>query len=171
MTQKNNDEPLSIPIKKLRKELIIPKPSKSGDAGIDARIMGFKKIIHDENKKELVEVESDTYTLKSLERIGCPLGFSTAIPKGYYFKVIPRSGLALWDGLSIVNSPGTIDAGYRNEWMAIIINLSNKEVTLKKGERICQLILSKMYDYNFIETDELPESERGLGGFGSTGKN
>ncbi|MFW9901281.1 MAG: dUTP diphosphatase [Candidatus Thorarchaeota archaeon] len=171
MNQKNNDEPLSIPIKKLRKELIIPKPSKPGDAGIDARIMGFKKIIHEGNKKQLIEVESDTYTLKSLERIGCPLGFSTAIPKGYYFKVVPRSGLALWDGLSIVNSPGTIDAGYRNEWMAIVVNNSNKEVTLKKGERICQLILSKMYDYNFIETDELPESARGLGGFGSTGKN
>ena len=171
MTQKNNVEPLSIPIKKLRKELIIPRPSKLGDAGIDARIMGFNKIIHDGNKKELIEVETDMYTLKSLERIGCPLGFSTAIPKGYYFKVVPRSGLALWDGLSIVNSPGTIDAGYRNEWMAVVINLSNKEVTLKKGERICQLILSKMYDYNFIETDELPESERGLGGFGSTGKN
>ena len=171
MNQKNNDEPLSIPIKKLRKELIIPKPSKPGDAGIDARIMGFKEIIHEGNKKQLIEVESDTYTLKSLERIGCPLGFSTAIPKGYYFKVVPRSGLALWDGLSIVNSPGTIDAGYRNEWMAIVVNISNKEVTLKKGERICQLILSKMYDYNFIETDELPESARGLGGFGSTGKN
>jgi dUTP pyrophosphatase len=109
--------------------------------------------------------------LKPLERIGCPLGFSTAIPEGYYFKVVPRSGLALWDGLSIVNSPGTIDAGYRNEWMAIVVNLSNKEVILKKGERICQLILSKMYDYKFMETDELPESERGKGGFGSTGKN
>ncbi|UCD01895.1 MAG: dUTP diphosphatase, partial [Promethearchaeota archaeon] len=83
---------------------------------------------------------------------------------------VPRSGLALWDGISIVNSPGTIDAGYRNEWMAIVVNLSNKEVTLKKGERICQIILSKMYEYKFIETNELPESERGKGGFGSTGK-
>ena len=68
-----------------------------------------------------------------------------------------------------MNSPGTIDAGYRNEWMAIVVNLSNKEVTLKKGERICQIILSKMYNYKFIESNELPESERGLGGFGSTG--
>ncbi len=108
--------------------------------------------------------------MKPLERIGCPLGFATAIPEGYFFKVVPRSGLALWDGISIVNSPGTIDTGYRNEWMAIVVNLSNNDVTLNKGDRICQIILGKLYNYEFIETDELPESIRGLGGFGSTGK-
>ncbi len=171
MSPKNDDKTLSIPLKKLKDGSIVPNPSKSGDAGADARIIGFKKIIHENGKKELIDVDKDSYILKPLERIGCPLGFSTAIPEGYYFKVVPRSGLALWDGLSIVNSPGTIDAGYRNEWMAIVVNLSNKEVTLKKGERICQIILSKMYDYKFIEVDELPESERGKGGFGSTGKN
>lgn len=166
-----NEETFSIPLKKLRENTIIPKPSKIGDAGADARIMGFKRIFHEKDKRELIEIDADTYTLKPLERIGCPLGFSTAIPEGYYFKVVPRSGIALWDGLSIVNSPGTIDAGYRNEWMAIVVNLSNKEVTLKKGERICQIILSKMYNYEFIETEKLPDSERGKGGFGSTGKN
>ena len=166
-----NDQKFKIPLKKLRKDLIIPQPSKLGDAGADARIMSFKRIMHEDDKKELIEIASDTYTLKPLERIGCPLGFSTAIPEGFYFKVVPRSGLGLWDGLSIVNSPGTIDAGYRNEWMAIVVNLSNKEVTLKKGERICQIILSKMHEYEFIETSELPKSERGQGGFGSTGKN
>ena len=171
MSQKINKKLFSIPLKKLRKDTIIPKPSKYGDAGADARIMGFKKIAYENDKKELIEIDTDTYTLKPLERIGCPLGFSTAIPEGYYFKVVPRSGLALWDGISIVNSPGTIDTGYRNEWMAIVVNLSNKEVTLKKGERICQIIFSKIYYYKFIETDELPESERGKGGFGSTGKN
>ena len=170
MSHRINDKNVSIPIKKLRNDTNIPQQSKLGDAGADARIISFKKIIHENDKKELIEINSDTYTLKPLERIGCPLGFSTAIPEGYYFKVVPRSGLALWNGLSIVNSPGTIDAGYRNEWMAIVVNLSNKEVTLKKGERICQIILSKMYHYKFIESDELPESERGLGGFGSTGK-
>ena len=171
MSRKNKDEPLSIPLKRLREDTLIPKPSKEGDAGADARIIGFKMISHEEEKKELIEVDTDSYTLKPLERIGCPLGFSTAIPKGYYFKVVPRSGLALWDGLSIVNSPGTIDAGYRNEWMAIVVNLSNKDVTLKKGDRICQIILAKMHNYEFIEADELPESERGKGGFGSTGNN
>jgi dUTP pyrophosphatase len=170
MSQKKNKRKLQIPIKKLRKETIIPTPSKYGDAGADARIMSFKKIIHENGKKELLELDENTYSLKPLERIGCPLGFSTAIPTGYYFKVVPRSGLALWDGISIVNSPGTIDSGYRNEWMAIVVNLSNKEVILKKGERICQLILSKMENYEFSEIEELPESDRGLGGFGSTGK-
>ncbi len=170
MSNKNNEEIISVPLKKLREGVIIPKPSKLGDAGADARIMGFKKIIFENNKKELIEVDADTYTLEPLERIGCPLGFSTAIPTGFYFKVVPRSGLALWEGLSIVNSPGTIDAGYRNEWMVIVVNLSNKKVTLKKGERICQIILSKLYNYKFVETDNLTGSERGQGGFGSTGK-
>ena len=161
---------ITVPFKSLRKEVSPPESSNRFDAGADARIIGFKEIINENGKKELVEIDSDTYTLKPLERVGCPLGFATAIPEGYYFKVVPRSGLALWDGISIVNSPGTIDAGYRNEWMAIVVNLSNRDVVLKKGERICQIILAKVYDYEFVETDNLPESDRGLGGFGSTGK-
>ncbi|MFW9773288.1 MAG: dUTP diphosphatase [Candidatus Thorarchaeota archaeon] len=169
MKQKDHTK-MSIPFKKLRDDVILPKASKLGDAGADARIFGFKKIVQNGNKKDLVDIDSDSYTLKPLERIACPLGFATAIPKGYYFKVVPRSGLALWEGISIVNSPGTIDSGYRNEWMAIVVNLSNNEVTLKKGDRICQIILCKLYPYDIIETDELTSSERGLGGFGSTGK-
>jgi dUTP pyrophosphatase len=164
------DKKLLIPIKKIKKNIIIPKPSKPGDAGADARIEGFKKIITDGDKRELLEFDSTSYTLKPLERVGCSLGFATAIPEGYYFKVVPRSGLALWEGLSIVNSPGTIDSGYRNEWMAIVINLSNNNVTLKKGDRICQIIVTKMVDYQFEEVTELPDSDRGQGGFGSTGK-
>ena len=156
--------------KPLREGLDVLMPSKPGDAGADARIMGFKKIINENGRKELIEVDTNSYRLKPLERVGCPLGFATAIPEGYYFKVVPRSGLALWEGISIVNTPGTIDAGYRNEWMAIVVNLSNRDVILKKGERICQIILGKLQEYEFIETKELPESDRGLGGFGSTGK-
>jgi dUTP pyrophosphatase len=132
--------------------------------------MGFKKIVKGEGEKKLVNIDSESYTLRPLERVGCPLGFATAIPNGYYFKVVPRSGLALWEGISIVNTPGTIDSGYRNEWMAIVVNLSNNDVILHKGDRICQIILSKMHEYEAIETTELPNSERGLGGFGSTGK-
>lgn len=161
---------IKIHFKKLRKEVILPKPSTPGDAGADARIMGFKKIVTNNGKKELQEIDDDTYTLRPLERVGCPLGFATAIPQGYYFKVVPRSGLALWEGISILNTPGTIDSGYRNEWMAIVINLSNKEVALKKGDRICQIILEKIIEYEFVETENLPDSERNLGGFGSTGK-
>ena len=163
-------EKLTIPFKKLDDDVVVPRFAKPGDAGVDARIMGFKEIIFNKDEKKLVDLKQDEYKLKPLERIGCPLGFATAIPEGYYFKVVPRSGLALWQGVSIVNTPGTIDSGYRNEWMAIVVNLSNKKVTLKKGERICQLILGKLHYYEFQETDELPSSERGLGGFGSTGK-
>ena len=170
MKIKDNDRKISIPIKSLGKGVSLPNQSKSGDAGADARIIGFKKIVSKNGKKELIDMDSDSYTLKSLELVGCSLGFSTAIPEGYYFKVVPRSGFAL-EGLSIVNSPGTIDAGYRNEWMAIVINLSNKEISLKKRDRICQIILAKMYEYEFIEMEELLDSDRGLGGFGSTGKN
>ena len=152
-------EKLIIPFKKLTEGTVIPKPSKPGDAGADARIMGFKKILKTDQEKKLVDLELDSYTLRPLERIGCPLGFATAIPENYYFKVVPRSGLALWEGISIVNSPGTIDSGYRNEWMAIVVNLSNKDVVLQKGDRICQIILSKMHEYEALEVNELPESE------------
>ena len=169
MKQKDKDK-ISIPFQKLREGVILPKASKPGDAGADARIFGFKQIIKNGAKKELRDIVTDSYTLKPLERVACPLGFATAIPEGYYFKVVPRSGLALWEGISIVNSPGTIDSGYRNEWMAIVVNLSNKDVTLKKGDRICQIILGKMHEYEVNEVDRLPDSQRGLGGFGSTGK-
>jgi dUTP pyrophosphatase len=161
---------MKIPIKKLHKDTKVPKQANPGDAGRDAYIVGFRIPRVDGEKKTLVDVKEDTYLLKPLERIGCRLGFATAIPEGYFFQVVPRSGLALWDGLSIVNTPGTIDTGYRNEWMAIIVNLSNKDVTLKKGDRICQIILAKLQDFEFEEVPELPSSERGLGGFGSTGK-
>lgn len=102
MSHRINDKNVSIPIKKLRNDTNIPQQSKLGDAGADARIIGFKKIIHENDKKEVIEINSDTYTLKPLERIGCPLGFSTAIPEGYYFKVVPRSGLALFFQLIIL---------------------------------------------------------------------
>ena len=93
----------------------------------------------------------------------------TAIPIGYYAAVAPRSGNALWKGLSIVNTPGTIDAGYRNEWMAIIVNLSNDEVIIRKHEKICQFIIRKLPPTELNLVEDLPESDRGLGGFGSTG--
>ncbi|OLS13301.1 MAG: deoxyuridine 5'-triphosphate nucleotidohydrolase Dut [Promethearchaeota archaeon CR_4] len=161
---------MKIPIKKLHKDTKIPKMANAGDAGRDAYIVGFRIPTVEGEKKTLIDVQGDTYVLKPLARVGCRLGFATAIPDGYFFQVVPRSGLALWDGLSLLNTPGTIDAGYRNEWMAIIANLSNKDVTLKKGDRICQIILAKLQKYDFEEVVELPTSERGQGGFGSTGK-
>jgi len=158
---------LKLRIKKWKKDSKLPKFPKNGDAGADCFINGFKEI---GNKKELKELNSDIFTLQPLERILCQLGFATEIPQGYYAAVVPRSGLALWEGISIVNSPGTIDAGYRNEWGAIVVNLSNKAIILKKGDKICQFIIRKLEDYKFETVKELSDSERSLGGFGSTGK-
>jgi len=159
---------LKVQIKKWKKESILPKFPKNGDAGADCFINGFKKKI--DGTKKLEEIDSNKYTLQPLDRILCPLGFATEIPKGYYAAVVPRSGLALWEGISIVNSPGTIDAGYRNEWGAIVVNLSNKAITLNKGDKICQFIIRKLVDYEFETVEELSDSKRSLGGFGSTGK-
>lgn len=160
-----------IKIKKWDKGSILPKIAHKDDAGVDCYIRCFKKPMVDKEsgKKELIEIDSNTFTLKPLERIGCPLGFATAIPKGYYAAVVPRSGNALWKGLSIVNSPGTIDSGYRNEWIAIVINLSNNDVVLEKGEKICQFIIRRLVDIDLEEVKNIEDSERGLGGFGSTG--
>jgi dUTP pyrophosphatase len=97
------------------------------------------------------------------------LGFATAIPQGYYAAIVPRSGNALWKGLSIVNTPGTVDAGYRNEWIAIVVNLSNEDVIIESGEKICQFILRKLVLFNLKEVDDLENSDRGFNGFGSTG--
>ena len=161
-----------IKIKKWSKDSFLPKMAHKDDAGVDCFIRCFKKPVFNKEsgKKELIEVDSNSFTLKPLERIGCPLGFASAIPIGYYAAVVPRSGNALWKGLSIVNSPGTIDAGYRNEWIAIVINLSNNDVVLEKGEKICQFIIRRLVDIDLEKVETLGESERGLGGFGSTGK-
>jgi dUTP pyrophosphatase len=160
---------MKLPIKKWRPNAILPKFAQHGDAGADCFINGFKRIVSSE-QKVLEDINTEEYTLQSLERIGCPLGFASAIPPGFYAAVVPRSGLALWDGLTILNTPGTIDTGYRNEWMAIVVNVSNKPVKLHKGDRICQFILRKLVDYAFEVVENLPDSDRGLGGFGSTGK-
>ena len=159
---------LKLRIKKWKEDSLLPKFPKNGDAGADCFINGFKRKIV--GAKKLEEINSNTYTLQPLDRVLCPLGFASEIPQGYYAAVVPRSGLALWEGISIVNSPGTIDTGYRNEWAAIVVNLSNKAIILKKGDKICQFIIRKLVDYKFETVEELSDSERSLGGFGSTGK-
>lgn len=109
--------------------------------------------------------------LKSLERKLIPTGLFLEIPAGYEAQVRPRSGMALKHGLTCLNSPGTIDADYRGEVGVILANLSNEEFTINDGERIAQLIIAKHETAEWIEAEELMETERGVGGFGSTGKN
>lgn len=108
--------------------------------------------------------------IKPMERMLVKTGLFFEIPVGYEAQIRPRSGLALKSGISIVNSPGTIDADYRGEVGIILINFSDKEFVIKDGERICQMVISKHEIAEWIEVDTLAESQRGAGGFGHTGK-
>ncbi|MBI4945396.1 MAG: dUTP diphosphatase [Bacteroidetes bacterium] len=108
--------------------------------------------------------------LKSLERTLVPTGLFIELPVGSEAQVRPRSGLAFKNGLTVLNSPGTIDADYRGEVKVILVNLSKEDFTINDGERIAQMIIAKHEQAEWIEVQELLETERGAGGFGSTGK-
>jgi len=107
--------------------------------------------------------------LGPLERAIIPTGIFIELPSGYEAQIRPRSGLAAKKGVSLVNSPGTIDADYRGEIGVILVNLSNDPFTVERGERIAQMVIAKHEQARWIEVDQLGESERGEKGFGSTG--
>ena len=113
----------------------------------------------------------DDIILKSLERTLVPTGLFIELPEGYEAQIRPRSGLAIKKGISLVNTPGTIDADYRGEIGVILINLSNSDVRIEDGERICQMVINKHEKAELIEVEELQETDRGAGGFGHTGTN
>lgn len=113
---------------------------------------------------------AEPITLKSLERKLIPTGIKMEIPYGYEVQVRPRSGLALKHGVTLVNTPGTIDSDYRGEVGIILINLSSEEFVVNPGERIGQLVLQKVYKMEFEEVEELSTTVRAEGGFGHTGK-
>ncbi len=138
-------------IKRLDPDIPLPSYAKAGDAGADlcTRI---------------------DLTLKPGERVLVPTGISIALPNGFVALVHPRSGLAIKHGISIVNTPGTVDAGYRGELQVILINHDLKEsISFKKGDRIAQLVIQQVERAEFIEVQDLPGSDRSTGGFGSTG--
>ena len=108
--------------------------------------------------------------LKSLERKLIPTGLFLEIPAGYEVQVRPRSGLAIKKGLSLLNTPGTIDADYRGELGVILVNLSHEDVTIEEGERIAQIVVAKHERIQWEEVETLSETGRGTGGFGSTNK-
>lgn len=108
--------------------------------------------------------------LKPLERKLIPTGLFIELPAGYEAQIRPRSGLAINKGITVLNSPGTIDADYRGEICVILINLSNNDFEIVDGERICQMVIAEHVQASFIEVDVLNETERGAGGFGHTGK-
>jgi dUTP pyrophosphatase len=113
---------------------------------------------------------TESVVLKPLERKLIPTGLYIELPEGYEAQIRPRSGLAIKHGISLVNAPGTIDADYRGEICVIMINLSSEDFMINDGERICQMVISKYEQAEWIEVAELTETERGSGGFGHTGK-
>lgn len=113
---------------------------------------------------------SEPVTLKPLERKLIPTGLFIELPAGYEAQIRPRSGLALKRGLTVLNTPGTIDADYRGEVGVILINLSAEEQTIEPGERICQMVIAKHETPEIVEVTELSDTERGAGGFGHSGR-
>ena len=114
---------------------------------------------------------AEAITLQPFERKLIPTGLFIELPIGYEAQIRPRSGLALKRGLTVLNTPGTIDADYRGEIGVILINMSQEAQTIEPGERICQMVIAKHEQPALIEVEVLGETERGEGGFGSTGKN
>jgi dUTP pyrophosphatase len=108
--------------------------------------------------------------IKPMQRVLIPTGLFIEIPVGFEAQVRPRSGLAYKKGVGVVNSPGTIDADYRGEIKVIVINLSNEDLIISNGERIAQMVVSKHERIDWEEAEELSQTDRGAGGFGSTGK-
>lgn len=130
----------------------LPQYETSQAAGLDVRANIEKPII-----------------LRPLQRALIPTGLYVELPEGYEMQVRPRSGLAARHGISLVNTPGTIDPDYRGEIKVILVNLSNEDFELKPGERIAQLVVARFTRIAWESVEELSETDRGAGGFGSTG--
>jgi dUTP pyrophosphatase len=142
---------VKVLITRLDESIPLPSYTKPGDAGADLT--------------SRIDI-----TLQPGERALVPTGISIALPNGYVALVHPRSGLAIKHGVTMVNSPGTVDAGFRGELQIILINHDPKDsISFKRGDRIAQLVIQQVERAEFVEVDSLPGSDRGSGGFGSTG--
>ncbi|MBB3696447.1 dUTP diphosphatase [Flammeovirga yaeyamensis] len=119
---------------------------------------------------DLRAVLEESIILKPLERKLIPTGLYIELPVGFEAQVRPRSGLAFKHGLTVLNSPGTIDADYRGEVKVLLVNLSNDDFKIKDGERVAQMVVAKHETVEWVPVEELSDTERGAGGYGSTGK-
>ena len=142
-----------ILIKKLHSDVNIPKYETEGSSGLDLEAY----------------IEKDLRLLSG-ERKLVPTGVSVAMPNNFEIQIRPRSGLAYKNGISVVNTPGTIDSDYRGEIKVLLINLGTETVTIKKFQRIAQMVICPIIKANLKEVQELPETISGAGGFGSTGQ-
>jgi dUTP pyrophosphatase len=149
--------PVSITVQRLPhgEGLPLPAAQTSGSAGMDLLA---------------ALAEDGPLTLAPRGRAAVPTGLMMAIPEGYEGQVRPRSGLAFKHGLTVVNAPGTIDADYRGEVKVLLINLGEEPVTIRRGERIAQLVIAPVTRAELIAVEELDATARGAGGFGSTGR-
>lgn len=148
----------SAPVVRVRRwphagDLPLPEPATAGSAGADLRAAVGEDLVLAPGARALV-----------------PTGFSVEIPAGWEGQVRPRSGLAARFGLTLLNSPGTIDSDYRGEVQVLLINLGSEPFAVRRGERIAQLVVAPAPRVGFVEVEELPASARGAGGFGSTGR-
>ena len=141
---------MDIDARRLDVGLPLPVHARPGDAGLDLRA-------------------AEGARLEPGERRLVPTGLAVAIPPGHAGLVLPRSGLAMQNGVTVLNAPGLIDSGYRGELKVLLINHGAEPVDLARGERIAQLVVQPVAEVKLVEIDRLPESERGMGGFGSTG--
>tara|TARA_B100000029_G_C17139202_1_gene801748 strand:- start:190 stop:627 length:438 start_codon:yes stop_codon:yes gene_type:complete len=144
---------VKILVKKFDKKIKLPTYKTIGSSGMDVMAYINKKII-----------------IKPGRTAAIPTGICVSIPKNYEIQIRPRSGLALKNCISILNTPGTIDSDYRGEIKIILVNLSKKLFVVNSGDRIAQMILCPTMKINFKEVKNLPKTKRGKGGFGSTGK-
>ncbi len=140
---------IEINFQKLHPDAQVPSYAHIGDAGAD--VYSVAEVI-----------------LKPQDRAAIPTGLAVEIPIGYEIQVRPKSGLALKHGITVLNSPGTVDAGYRGEIQVIVINLGTEAYTFTKGQKIAQLVLKPVIQAQYVD-GELGSSDRGIGGFGSTG--
>ena len=144
---------VKILIKKTSKEVITPKYKTDGSSGVDLSAFLDKEVVIKPNSSELI-----------------PTGLQVAIPEELEIQIRPRSGLAAKESIGVLNSPGTIDSDYRGELKIILFNHGNKDFIINNGDRIAQMVLVPILKMEFEEVDSLPDTVRGQGGFGSTGK-
>jgi dUTP pyrophosphatase len=144
--------PVDVPVRRLDAGLPLPSYAREGDAGLD--LLAARSVVLEPGERTLV-----------------PTGIAVAIPDGYAGFVQPRSGLALRHGIGVVNSPGLIDAGYRGEIGVVVINHDPRTTAkIERGDKVAQLVILPVAQARMVECDELPESPRGEGGFGSSGR-
>lgn len=156
MHSNRNDEIVTVAITRVRdgfEDLPLPEYATSGAAGMDLR----------------AAIETPL-TLDPSERRAVPTGFAVALPRGFEMQVRPRSGLAIRHGLTMINAPGTVDEDFRGEVHVLLVNLGTEPYTIQRGDRIAQGVIARYERIDWLPVEQLESSERGEGGFGSTGR-